>query len=44
MSFGEKMTYTLLGLVGIYIAARLISAAFFKSKQQFEQSKGKPHD
>ncbi len=35
-SFGEIIAYGFLGLVAIYLAARVISHAFFKSKQQYE--------
>ena len=41
MSFTQILTSAFAGLLVVYLAARLISAAFFKSKQQYEQTKGK---
>lgn len=39
MTFLEFCGYGLAGLVLLYLGARLISAAFFKSKQQYESEK-----
>jgi len=36
-SFGQIVATIFLGLVVIYLVARLASAAFFKSKQQYEK-------
>lgn len=36
-TFGEIITAIFFGLVVIYLAVRLASAAFFKSKQQYEK-------
>lgn len=36
MGFGEAIVWGLLGLLMIYLGARLISAAYFNSKQQYE--------
>lgn len=36
MSFLEVIAWGVLGLLAIYLACRLGSAAFFKSKQQHE--------
>lgn len=38
-SFLVMMGYLILGLVALYVGARVITAAYFKSKQQFEGSK-----
>lgn len=39
MSFGEFIACGLLGLFAIYVAARLVTAAYFNSKQQHERRK-----
>lgn len=39
MSFGEIIAYGGLALFAIYVAARLVSAAFFKSKQHYERQR-----
>ena len=38
-TFGEIIGISILGLMAIYLVARLISAAVFKSKQQYEKEK-----
>lgn len=39
MSFSEIAAYGFLGLLAVYLAARLISAAFYKSKSHYETTK-----
>ena len=34
--FLKVVSYPFLGLVALYLVARVVSAAYFKSKQQFE--------
>lgn len=44
MGFTEWLLAGVLALLATYMVARLISAAYFKSKQQYEQSKGHRHE
>jgi hypothetical protein len=39
MNPAEVIAYSFIGGYAIYVAARLITAAYFKSKQQHEQRK-----
>jgi hypothetical protein len=46
MEEGKAIFYTVVLVLGIYGAARLISVAFFKSKEEYERRKNrgtKPH-
>jgi len=36
VSFEQYLALAILGFFALYVAVRLASAAFFKSKQQFE--------
>ncbi len=42
MNFIEYIAVAALGLIAIYLVARLISAAYFQSKQQHEQQRKIP--
>ena len=39
MTFFEYMASGLVVLLAVYLAARLVSAAYFKSKSQYERQK-----
>lgn len=43
LTIGEYIGLGFVALVVLYIAARLISAAVFKSKQQYEQQRKNHH-
>lgn len=44
MSTWEFMSYGVLALLFIYVAARLCAAAYFKSKQDHESQQRKHHE
>lgn len=39
MSISEILGYGVLGILGLYLGARLITAAFYQSKQHYERTK-----
>lgn len=39
MNFVEYLAWTVLAVLGLYVAARVISAAYFRSKQDHELRK-----